>query len=164
MLRKILPLLLCFFGIQAFGQNNVKLYGFVREAHPGTIPKGTQENGNEIRANTGAAEYLVYISGPAGSRIYPVEIWIKGKRYDARIEKLSAPVTIDQNGEKKTLVASSEGSVMRLYPEEAGTRKVNLNVKSRVSANDVVVVYKMNGKFYTASLKKLEQLEPVFHE
>ena len=164
MLRKILPLLFCFLGFQAFSQNNVKLYGFVRESHAGTVPRGTQENGNQIPSSQVATEYLVYISGPSGTRLYPAEIWIKGQRYDVRTGKVTAPVSIDQNGEKKVLVAPGTGNLMRLYPEKAGTRKISIDTRSSAAANEVVVIYKWKGKFYTAKLKKLTKLEPVFNE
>jgi len=165
MMRKILPLLFCFFGFQAFSQTNVKLYGFIRETHAGTVPRGTQENGNPIPSTSAANEYLIYISGPRKTRIYPSEVWINGHRYEAVTEKVPGPVSVkEQNGAKKTLVAATTGTVLRIRPQQAGPRKLSVNVQSKIAANDVVVVYKMKGKFYTAVLKKLTRLEPVFNE
>ena len=113
MKQSILLMLICALSFSAFSQTGVKIYGFYREVLPGTVPKGTDENGKALPRPEVNVEYLVYISGPSGKRIYPVEIWIKGERYSASgtTESHSPVQTTGDLGKVITLVPKTSGTV-----------------------------------------------------
>jgi len=159
-------MLICALSFSAFSQTGVKIYGFYRDVLPGTVPKGTDENGKAIPKPDINVEYLVYISGPAGKKIIPVEVWIKGERHSATgsIESHSPVQTTGDLGKNITLVPKTSGTVQRIHPGKEADGKNFPNAKSKAAVNDLVIVYKMNGKFYSSALKKLKKIEPVNHE
>ena len=166
MKRSILLMLICALNFSAFSQTGVKIYGFYREVLPGTIPKGTDENGKALPPPEVNVEYLVYISGPSGKRIYPVEIWIKGERYSASVttESHSPVQTTGDLGKVITLVPKTSGTVQRIHTGKEVDGKNFPNAKTKAASNDLVIVYKMNGKFYSSALKHFKKIEPVNHQ
>jgi len=166
MKRSILLLLISALSFNAFSQTGVKIYGFYRDVLPGTIPKGTDENGKALPRPELNVEYLLYISGPGKTRIYPVEVWIKGERFSASgtIEKQSPVQTTGDLGKMITLVPKTSGTVQRIQPGNVADGKNFPNAKKKAATNDLVIVYKMNGKFYSTALAHLKKIEPVNHQ
>ena len=165
MKQKILLVLFIALSTMAFSQKGVKVYGFYRDVLPGTVPRGTDENGKKLSGPDNTVEYLIYISGNSGTRIYPAEVWIKGTRYAAAYENIKSPVVIKNNlGKDVTLVPKTTAKVLKVRPGTWTSGKNFPNAKSKAASNDVVVVYKLNGKFYSALVKHLTRLEPQSHE
>ena len=166
MKRRILLIFLTAFSLASFSQTGVKIYGYVQEVLPGTIPKGTDENGKKIEAVKVRDNYLIYISVPGKSRIYPIELWIKGNRFSAKPETVTTtPVQQNDNlGKPITLVAKTSNNVQRIIPIPIIQGKEFLNAKKKSLSNELVVVYKLNGKYYSATQKKLTRLEPLNFE
>ena len=153
----LLFLLACFQSL-AHAQNGVKLYGYFQSVSPGIISK--EQSNNEKLFN-----YFMYLSSSNKSRLYPVEAWIKGKRVGLTYELTKTPVIkfkdegVVQNPEKIILVPSTTSKVYQLTGTSIVDGKNFSKAKTLSSSNELVVVYKLNGKFYYATLKKLSELE-----
>src|SRR6476619_1170995 len=166
MKRTILLMLILALSVSAFSQTGVKIFGYTRDVLPGTIPKGTDENGKALPKPKENVEYLIYISGPSKTRIYPVEVWIRGEKFSASgmTENHSPVQTTGDLGKTITLVPKTAGTIQRIHTAKAVEGKNFPNAKTKATSNDLVIVYKMNGKFYSATLKHLQKIEPVNHE
>ena len=165
MKHKIILLLFMAVSFSAFSQNGVTLYGFYQESLPGTIPKGTDENGNTIPKKS-AVDYIIYLKAPASSKITPVEIWIKGEQTLLQAEKTKTPVHIQSSGtgNSTTLVPKTGSNVWKIIPTSSTNYIKFTRARDKAEVNDVVVVYKLKGKFYSATLKNLKRLEPRNNE
>jgi len=74
---------------------------------------------------------------------------------------MKTPVQENDNlGKPITLVAKTSNKVQRIIAFPIIEGKQFPNAKKKSITNDLVVVYKLNGKFYSATLKKLTRLEP----
>jgi hypothetical protein len=166
MKRSILLMLIFTLSVSAFSQSGVKIFGFYREVLPGTIPRGTDENGKAIPKPEVNIEYLIYISGPAKTRIYPVEVWINGERFSASgtLEDHSPVQTTGDLGKIITLVPKTSGTIQRIHTNKPIDGKNFPNAKAKAASNELVLVYKMNGKFYSSALSHLQKIEPVNHQ
>jgi hypothetical protein len=152
-------LLIC--SVAAFGQTKgtAKVYGYVQSVLPG-VPKGGIEVSGEESTGPGAGKnYFIYIT--SASRIYPSELWIDGVAYMPKTSSVSkTPVKRElNNGQSKVLVPSTTRKVWMLTPAPPQDNKQKAGSKKLAANNEVVVVYKQNGKFYYNALKKLEQLD-----
>ena len=157
----ILVVIFMVLGINSFSQNGVKLYGFIQDVLPGTIPKGTDENGQPIQARKSQTVYRIFLTGPSKGKIYPAEIWINGRQYAASYETIrSTPVEARSDNKTVAMVPKTSGQVIQVNPMDRTDGKKFPNAKAKAALNDVVIVYKLNGKFYSATLKKLVRLEP----
>jgi len=153
-------------GFTSFSQIGVKLYGYVREVTPGTVPRGTGENGENISRAKPQPTYLVYLSAPSKHPVSAIEMWIKGERFSLRTEPMTqTPVVVPTNTRKTiTLVAKTSNKVQQLIAVPFTEGKEFSLAKKKAAANELVVVYRQNGKYYSATLKKVTQLEPQFNE
>ena len=161
MKNKILLLIFMALGINGFCQTGVKVYGFIQDVLPGTIPKGTDENGNQIQARKSTTVYRIFLTGIGKNRIYPVEVWIKGKQFTASYETINnTPIEARSDNKTVVMVPKTSGQVVQITPINKSDGKKFPNAKVKAASNELVVVYKLNGKFYSATLKKLTRLEP----
>lgn len=167
MKSKILLLLLSVLSLSAFGQKGVQLHGFYRDVLPGTVQKGFDESGQPQAARKdNSIQYFLYLSAPAGSRITPVEIWIHGQQYAAKAVKVATPVELPSSipGKKQTLLGKTSGAVYQVQPGAALHQVRYTKARDKAASNEVVVVYKLNGVYYSATLKELTKLEPQNNE
>ena len=165
----IVPFLLL--ALAAFAQTTpVKLYGYAQTVSAGMVQRGAidETTGQETAAKPRKNQnYFIYLAGPKGVRIYPTEIWISGKQYAANSTTITeTPVEISNNNvpgrpKKTILVPKTTGTLLSLTPAPPAGIKETASAKTKAKTNDLVVVYKMKGKMYTAVLKKLNRLEPV---
>jgi hypothetical protein len=148
----------------------VTLYGYVQKVVPGnTAARELSEDGSQKKVTTEAGQdYFLYLAGPAKSRIYLMEGWLKGERVGLRSKAIATPVTFPSSlpvDEPAELVPKKQGTVWQLTTEVAtASTKASQRGKVLSAANDVVVVYRMNGKIGYATLKSLKELPASYRQ
>jgi len=158
--------LVLFFSAAFFAQAQkaVKLYGYTQRTTPGMAAKQKDDNGRVKKTDNNLYSYFIYLSNASGSRIYPAEMWIRGERLGVKAEAVAhTPVEIVKdnvmaNSKKITLVPKTTAKVLQLTgtPEIPG--KNFAKAKNLATSNELVVVYKLNGQFYYATLKEFTDL------
>ena len=142
-------------------EGSAKLYGYIQDVLPGANNTVIVEGGGQVNEPAKPKKnYRIYLEST--SRVYPVEIWINGQPYSARMDVISStPVVFgsETTGNKKELVPKTSRKVILLTPAPYIASKNTGDVESIASTNELVVLYKQNGKFYYNKLEKLEQLE-----
>ena len=155
-------------GLNAQTRTDVQLYAYVRSVSGGMAPRISTHENNLQTVETRHAKftYLIYLEGPDKTRIYPVEMYIRGERTGVRFTVKKSPVEI-QTGDTPapsktiTLVPKTLNRVYQLDPAPL-TMGTKINFKqTQVLSNELVVVYKYAGKFYYAVQEKFTVLEPV---
>jgi hypothetical protein len=148
----------------AQSRGKIKLYGFIQNVSRGKAPELSEGGGTQTSAGMGR-NYRLYAVSP--SRIYPVALWLNGVEYGVSVNTIKqTPVTYEDAGNigapGKTLVPKTSGMVIQLVPVAASTNKsIGRNAKSLAQSNEMVLVYKQNGKFYYSILKQLSSLDPA---
>lgn len=147
-----------------------QLYGFSQVTIPGAAAakRVTDDAGNTVERRTEdlKVSYFIYLSTVAKTRVYPMEVWIKGKAYSARPEAIATtPVQISGNvvvgrTQKTTLVPKTTQKVTRLIPIPLTASKSSKKAQTLAGENELVVVYKQGGKTYYKTLKTLTELSP----
>ena len=142
-------------------EGSSRLYGYVQPVLPGANNTVIVEGGEQVTEpkKTGK-NYRIYIEST--SRVYPVEIWIKGEPFSARMDVISStPVEFgsEGTGNRKVLVPKTSKKVLLLTPYTYTETKNAGDVSTIASSNELVVLYKQNGKFYYNKLEKFEILE-----
>ena len=161
--KYFLFLLLIAFGFKSSAQTegSAKLYGYVQEVLPGANNSVIVEGGEQVTEPKKAGKnYMIYIEST--SRVYPVEIWIKGEPYSASMDVISStPVVFgsENTGNRKVLVPKTTKKLLMLTPSPYIETKNTGDVSAIASSNELVVLYKQNGKFYYNKLEKLETLQ-----
>lgn len=157
--------LLCL-GLFASSQTkgNVKLYGYRQAVSQGKAPEIDENTKTRISEGAGKNYYLYALSS---SKIVPVEAWIEGRHYGLTAKIITnTPVEYgDENNigsPKKVLVPKTTQKVFQLtiMPPVEG-KSTGKNAKPLSKANEFVLVYKQNGKFYYTYLKSLAVLNRI---
>ena len=149
----------------------VKLKAYVQAVSPGNVPFRMNDEGRngQLAQATSKDQYFIYLIHPKNSKVIPVQMWLQGQLYSINTKpNVQTPVEINDNmipsdPTKITLVPKTDQQVVQLIPIAATTLKTTTG-KDKVKTNEAVIVYKLNGKFYTVAQKKLTRLEPQFNE
>lgn len=164
-MKKGLLITALLFSLVITGQPALKLYGFSRISTPGMVPaREFDENGRAI--STPANEsigYFIFLAANASIRVQPKEIWIMGKRYlVSSAPVLQSPVIAG----KDTLVKSTSLRIQELQWENnpLSTKGIPSIVKKMTSNNELVLKYQWKGRIWYKTVKKIQELEPVFGE
>jgi len=164
----LLAFLFIFLMSDAQTRKDVKIYGYVQPVSRGVSPDTkTDEAGNLISKDLKpGSNYFVYITVPATTRIYPIEIWVKGKQYSLKSKIINitpvqmADPALPDGPHLITLVPKTTKKVMMLIPGNDVIPGKSLAIaKSKAQTNELVVVYKMNGKLYYSLLEKLDIID-----
>lgn len=155
-------------GAQVATRADTKIYGYSQVTLPGTIPVETDESGNRL-PDSGRKEpepaYHIYICGKAAMKISA--LYIKGVAYTIQQERvLHTPVyeerpELPENKKKKVLVPKTSSAVFRLSPAAQTGKSAAKYLQPLINKSELLVVYTVSGKQYTASLKKIIVLEPI---
>ena len=174
MKRHFFFLIFLFAAVSSFSQTGVKVYGYVREVMPGIVQKDAEEKveGSKVEVNKTekavdkSVSYLVYITSSSKSAITPVEMWIHGERFNVMIQPVNkTPIILpNKTGKSTTLVAKTSNKVQQVVAVPFTKGKEFSLAKKKAASNELVVVYKHNGKYYSALLKKIKVLDPQFSE
>ena len=138
-----------------------KLYAFSQPVIPGVNPGGTTVSGEpETTTGNAGVNYFIYMS--SSQRVYPSEIWIKGEPYSVRLTRVNqTPVVRDGIGGPITLVPKTSNSVWLLTPAPPIESKLSQKGRSLSANNDVVVVYRENGRFVHSVVKQMKEIEAI---
>jgi hypothetical protein len=171
MKTKLLFILLLITGSSVFCQPAIKVYAYEQDVLPGTIPVGTDENGNSIRKAADKKNYRVFLSFKSGFLISPVEIYIRGKSFSIKgVETKKTPVGYINNNippkpETIELVPATKNKVVQLQVgDEPQESKRSSHLKKLTEKNEVVIEYLLKKKRYFLTVQKLRKLEPVANE
>ena len=175
-MKRYFSLLIFFFAVlSSFSQSGVKVYGYAREVMPGIVQKDVEEKKLEgsnaegtktVKTDINNVSYLVYLSSSSKSAIVPVEMWIHGERFNVMIQPVKkTPVILpNKTGKSTTLVSKTSNKVQQVVAVPFTKGKEFSLAKKKATYNELVVVYKQNGKYYSNLLKKIKVLEPQFSE
>lgn len=167
-MKQTITILFSVLAFSAFAQTkgSGKLYGYKQAAPPGMVRKTLDENGAEKAAPVKQNEnYYLYLV--TSSRAYPSELWIKGEPFGVRLQTIEetpveqANTNVRVSTAKKILVPKTTQKVVQLIPAPMEGKSSSAKAKSLASANELVVLYKQNGKFYFQTVKKLTELEAM---
>lgn len=146
-------------------QSGVKLYGYQQAVTRGMAGRERDENGKVVRKEQSPMyNYQIYLTSNYKGRIYPIELWIKGERKGVKAETVTTtPVTMVQNDgttepKKIVLVPATRSKVWLLTGTTVPPQKQFTKAKTLAASNELVLVYKRNGSFQYATLKKLTVL------
>lgn len=151
----LLAILATGFSALAQSKGKARIYGFVQPVAP-AVGQGTLDiSGEEVSTGKlGSYNLMLYIT--ASSRVYPSEVWVNGEQYSVRsMEVRTTPV---KHG-SKVLVPRTTQRVWQMIPGPAAAAKSTAKAKQLAKTNEMVVVYKQNGKFWYNTLARVEQLE-----
>jgi hypothetical protein len=165
-MRKILFLLFTFSAgsfVSAQTKGSAKIYGYKEPVSGAVSQRAIDENGKPVVSDAvGRFNYFIYLVTP--NRVYPSELWLNGEVYSAKIETVKTPVVrknFNNPSEPQSteLVPATTQQVTRLSPGPAINDKLSEKGKSLSEENELVVVYKQNGKFYYQTVSSLTLLE-----
>ncbi|MBB1284916.1 hypothetical protein HRH25_11085 [Flavisolibacter sp. BT320] len=143
-------------------KGTVKLYGYYQAVSAGKAPEMNPETGLRTSSGQGKNYFLYAVSS---SRVYPAEIWVEGTRMGVTIRTITtSPVMYGDDANigspKKELVPKTAQRVTQLILAPAAEGKDFGNRgKTLAETNEIVLVYKQNGKFYYSVLPKLTALD-----
>lgn len=141
-------------------KGNIKLYGYVQPVSQGRAPD-YNEAGKQ-RAGVTGKNYFLYAASDA--RIYPVELWIEGEKYSSGLKTVTSPVEYQDEmnigSPKKILVPLMSKRVIHLIPGPAiEDKNVGERAEKLAKTNELVLVYKLGGKFYYNTLESLTAMD-----
>ena len=148
--------------------SDVRLYGFRQTVLSGTHETNqTDEQGKEIKAEEKIYNTtFIYFSYPPNEALYPVEIWMNGSQYSVKTKPVTTPVEMaydngTDNPDRVILIPYTTDTVVQLMLSDKLPSKTNGIKKSLAETNDLVIVYKKNGKLYSQTLKKIKGLRTI---
>lgn len=164
----LLTLLLA--GSALLAQNSSgKLYGYIQPVIPGAAAakRVTDDAGHvvERKPEDTRFNYFIYLTTAQTTRVYPIEMWIKGQPFSAMPKTVTTPVEqtshlVPGRPQKTVLVPETTQKVTQLEPAPFIAEKSNAKAASLALENELVVVYKQGGKTYIKTLKTLSELSP----
>jgi hypothetical protein len=166
-MRKIFFLLFTFSaGLFASAQTKgtAKIYGYKEPVSGAVSQRAIDENGKPVVSDpAGRFNYFIYLVTP--NRVYPSELWLNGEVYSVKIETVKETPVVRKNfnnpsePQSTELVPATTQLVIRLSPGPAITDKLSEKGEILSKENELVVVYKQNGKFDYETLSSLTLLE-----
>lgn len=121
------------------------------------------ENGREVPRKP-QYNYFIYLA--SASKITPVELWINGQAYSVTVNNVfTTPVeyTNPTSGDNKSklLVPKTNRRVLQLGPSVNKIQTPSQKGKTLSAKNELIVIYKANGKLYYKALSKMNELQAV---
>jgi hypothetical protein len=156
-----------FAACKAQSKGSVTVYGFKQAVLPGMIPGDIiSEDGKRIE-HPFKPKFNFFIYTASNGAIQPTEIWLNGQAYSVQSEQVAAtpieytnPTNMPQP-KKTVLVPQTTKKVFKWTLAPSVENSKNEKAKSIASANELVVVYKQNGRTYYSAVKSLKEIEPV---
>lgn len=149
--------------VSSFAQNEgaSKVYGYKQRVMPGMVR--VDINGNEVKRQP---QYNYFIYLVSTTHVAPIEIWINGEAYSSITNKvLTTPVEYTNptsaDNKPKILVPETKRYVLQLSPSLNKVTKPSKKGKTLSKKNELVIIYKGNGKLYYKVITDLSELEPV---
>jgi len=146
----------------------IKVYAYSQTTLKGAKPGGVvEEGGTEIKTLPAKnINYYFYIEYRPKEKFSITTLWISGKPFRAKVDSIQkTPVEIISEGESKKLmlVPATKNKVLLLIPtaEKNNPRKFSASLKTLVSKNELVIVYRWKSKIYYYTIPKIKILKPV---
>ncbi|MGZ8561576.1 MAG: hypothetical protein ACXWV3_08290 [Flavisolibacter sp.] len=166
-MKRLITIAALFISFQAVAQSKgkVNIYAYKEPVIGGAYQQNQiEEGGNKTEVEQKARfNYLIYLASE--ERVYPSEIWINGTAFSAGLESVNSPVTRQNftapGQAKMELVPLTSQKVIQLKPGPAITEKISKEGRDLSKSNELVVVYKQNGKFFYVGIPIFKILEPV---
>ena len=150
-----------------------KIYAYKQAGIPGILPTAANEEGNnQKQSRSSIFNYWIYIETSRNVTITITDLWISGKRFNAKSETIielpvnkinySAASGIDT----VLLVPYTTYKVLLTYPTGLNKSKSSTlkYFSGLISKNELVVGYIYKGIKYCKALKKMTTLEPEVHQ
>ena len=161
----------CFLSAAANAQVK-KIYGYVQQLNGGAMQdrnSTAQKKGRKDVTSADNGRYFLFAEVVKKKTVYFQQVWIKGNLFSFRpdtIRRIPFILESSNGGElinRDTLIKSSAQQIIQLKdPVKKNTVVVPSKIKKLVAANDVVIIFRYNGKISTISLKKLTAISPLF--
>lgn len=167
-MKKMMTLLLAVLlaaASQAQTKGTIKIYGYKQPVVGGVAQRTISENG---KSNEAAVKprfnYRIYTA--SSSNITPVELWINGKAFSVSQSLVESPVIYTStnnpaNPVSVILVPKTNKKVLQLGLEEP-KRSASAKAKTWAKTNELVLIYKVNGRTFYQVMKRLEVMEIAF--
>lgn len=137
-----------------------KIYGYKQKVRPGTIR--VDDNGREVPSEP-MYNYFIYLA--SSTKVVPVEIWINGEVFEVNVNTVSSTpvkyVNPMSGNNAEILVPKTTRKVLQLTASTNKAQKPNQKGKALSAKNELVIIYKGNGKYYYKTLATLKELEPL---
>jgi hypothetical protein len=138
-----------------------KLYGYRQAITPGTIR--VDKNGNQVRPRPNY-NYFIYLA--SSSTVSPAEIWINGQAYSVTSTAVSnTPVEYKNptaaDGKSKILVPKTNKRVVQLSSSSTPVKNPTKKGQALSAKNELVIIYKGQGKLYYKTVSKFSELEAI---
>lgn len=158
--------ILFLFSSFCFAQTSeIKLYGFKQLVAGGAHSSyKTDEQGKKVELRTNRYKnFFIFLAYPPHLKIYPMEIWVNGEAYSIKEESVKTPVELTyDNGlsspETIALVPQTSDTVTSIILLDKLPSKTAAIKKSLAETNELVIIYKLNGKLYSQTLKRIKGL------
>ena len=145
----------------------VQLYAYEQQVIPGAQKAKDidgDDNGNSANESGKKYNYFFYAVSASALRMYPVELWVKGKKYGVQFKTVSSPVTftdghIPGNPKTSVLVPKTGNKVLQLIPTDVIAGKNYPTAERLATQNEIVFVFKQGGKFYYQTKPELLRLD-----
>jgi hypothetical protein len=144
-------------------KDSLTLYAYEQKVIPGIAPaRNIDEEGNVIRQPAGTKnQYYIYLTAPGDIAVYPVSLWIKGKLYGINVKDAASPVKCQAaNDSTIILVPETKQRTFRLFPIPCTQGKEQKGA-ALAKQNEVVLVYKLKGRFHNLVREKIKRLDAV---
>ena len=151
------------FSIFSFAQKEgaSKIYGYKQKVLPGTVR--VDAAGRELPRKP-KYNYFIYLTST--SKVDPVEIWINGEVYSVISNAVSTtPVEYTNptigGAKSQVLLPKTKRRVLQLGLSFNKIENPTSKGKTLSEKNELVVIYKGNGKLYYKTISKLKDLGSV---
>ena len=156
---------------KAQSKGTIAVYGYKQAVLPGMIPGDILTEDGKTIEQPYKPRFNFYIYTGSNAAIQPVEIWLHGQPYSVQTEKITTtpveyinPTAMPGETRKTALVPKTSKKILKLTLHQATEAEAGSKTRKTAKDNELVVVYKQNGKLYQAALKKLKDIDPVAHQ
>ncbi len=147
----------------------IRIYGYEQPVSGGAEKEQVFISGKEETPFTGNSRYFVFAEVKKGERVIISNVWIKRNTFSFKTDTLKRLPYVLQNsngGElsfRDTLIRSASGKVFQLSAlSRIDNIQIPAGIKSKVTGNDLVIVFLYRKKTMTAVLKKVKRVTPLF--
>lgn len=146
------------------GNSSIVITAFEKTSIPGISKKVAIEGDSHtinVENKPRKRNIEIFLEHNKNQTIKPVYVWMQGKAFSIKAEKLSGPVLsrrnlIGNNIEVDTLVKVSDNPVWILVPTSIYPKSIKS--KKGVPEDQIILVYTLNGKSVHSKPIKIQQL------
>jgi hypothetical protein len=150
--------------LHAQTKGTIKIYGYKQPVTGGMVQRVISEDGaaHEVPVKP-RFNYRIYTA--SSTAVTPTEIWIRGEAFSVTQSPVETPVMYSSPNNPvapaTTLVPKTSKKVLQISLAPL-SGKETAKAKTLAKTNELVLVYKANGRTFYQTLKKLEMMEPAF--